>query len=60
MPLEIRELHIKVNVSESSAGSVAGVAGARANGESPADERERVLTRCVEEVMAVIERRKER
>jgi hypothetical protein len=60
MPLEIRELHIKVNVNESQGRALAGMAGARTTGESPTDERDRLLAQCVEEVMAIIERRKER
>lgn len=61
MPLEIRELHIKVNV-----GGQAGVDGGGAQGpvqKSPKEEgedKERLLAQCVDEVMQVLRNRKER
>jgi hypothetical protein len=60
MPLEIRELHIKVNVSEAQGGSVAGVSGAKSSQGDATGERDRLLADCVEEILTLLERRQER
>lgn len=53
MPIEIRELHIKINVSESSSGSApAGDTGDSAAAGSVAE--------CVEQVMEALKKQKER
>lgn len=50
MPIEIKELHIKINVNE---GSKPPVSPAKSKDEDPVAE-------CVEQVMKIIERKKER
>lgn len=52
MPIEIKELHIKINVNEGSKPSSAPSAP-KSKGEDPVAE-------CVEQVMKIIERKKER
>jgi hypothetical protein len=51
MPIEIRELHIKINVSDG------GAASAPAAAESAASDS---VAQCVEQVMDVIKKQKER
>ena len=53
MPIEIKELHIKINVSENSN------SGAKPAASSAAAEKDTVAE-CVEQVMKIIERKKER
>lgn len=53
MPIEIKELHIKINVSENSN------SGAKPASSSSATEKDTVAE-CVEQVMKIIERKKER
>jgi Family of unknown function (DUF5908) len=51
MPIEIKELHIKINVNEASK-SISDIAS---NGKD-----KDIIAECVEQVMQVIERQKER
>lgn len=61
MPLEIRELHIKVNVGNQPAGAEGGAAApAQKTGKEEGEEREQLLAQCVDEVMQVLRRREER
>ena len=53
MPIEIKELHIKINVNENSN------LGTKPVSTSPSDEKDAVAE-CVEQVMKIIERKKER
>ncbi|CAL2062763.1 DUF5908 family protein [Tenacibaculum sp. 190524A05c] len=53
MPITIKELHIKINVDEKS-GSKPGTGGS--NGGNKAQ----IIAACVEEVMDILERQKER
>lgn len=53
MPIEIKELHIKINVNENSN------SGAKPAASSASAEKDTVAE-CVEQVMKVIERKKER
>lgn len=52
MPIEIKELHIKINVNE----------GSKANSTpaTPKSKNEDPVAECVEQVMKIIERKKER
>jgi hypothetical protein len=59
MPLEIRELHIKVNLNAPAAGG-AGATSAAAQGQGGGDDKERLLADCVDEVMRLLKDRKER
>ena len=52
MPIEIKELHIKINVNEGSKPSVSSSA--------PKGKSEDAVAECVEQVMKIIERKKER
>ena len=53
MPIEIKELHIKINASENN-----GIGGEDAN--ESFDRTERIVEACVEQVMEILERKKER
>ncbi len=53
MPIEIKELHIKINVNENAN------AGAKPASSSSNNEKDTVAE-CVEQVMKIIERKKER
>ncbi|REG99109.1 DUF5908 family protein [Flavobacterium aquicola] len=53
MPIEIKELHIKINVNENSN------PGAEPASSSSAAEKD-IVAECVEQVMKIIERKKER
>ncbi|MCC9018711.1 MULTISPECIES: DUF5908 family protein [Flavobacterium] len=52
MPIEIKELHIKINVSEGSKPA--------ASPNSPKSKGEEPVAECVDQVMKIIERKKER
>jgi Family of unknown function (DUF5908) len=56
MPIEIRELHIRVSVSPQSGGPPAGAPGPAADG----DGRPAIVAECVEQVLQVLRDRKER
>ena len=53
MPIEIKELHIKINVNENTN------PGVKPASSSPNNEKDTVAE-CVEQVMKIIERKKER
>lgn len=53
MPIEIKELHIKINVSEE-----AGHSQQRNN--SQKDSKEKIIEACVEQVMEIISKKEER
>ncbi len=59
MPLEIRELHIKVNVNESPAAG-ASTQNPPAGGPGKGDEKERLLRDCIDEVMQLLQNTRER
>lgn len=52
MPIEIKELHIKINVNENSNSTAKPPSSSAAEKDNVAD--------CVEQVMKIIERKKER
>ena len=58
MPLEIRELHIKVSVNQPTGGAAA--AAAPGGKDDAADAKEEVIQQCVEEVLEIINHKKER
>lgn len=61
VPIEIRELHIRVSVDASSAGrSAAASAGAPPPGPHGDEERRALVAECVEQVLQVLRDRKER
>lgn len=60
MPLEIRELHIKVNVGGKSAEGGGKEGPVQDSPKDKAEGQEQLLARCVDEVMAVLRNRKER
>ena len=51
MPIEIKELHIKINVNEGSKSSAPS---------APKSKDQDAVAECVEQVMKIIERNKER
>ena len=59
MPLEIRELHIKVNVNQPSPGSGAG-AQVPGGGKDAEDDKDTWISQCIDEVMQVLRNRNER
>lgn len=60
MPIEIKELHIRVAVNTSQMGQAAGVR-AVASGSSPADDaKEAIVAECVEHVLLIIQNKAER
>lgn len=57
MPLEIKELQIKVTVNDQQPGRVASVAqGARETKEK----KEEIIQECIDDVMDILNRKKER
>lgn len=61
MPIEIKELHIRVAVNTAKIGQPGGVRTA-ASGSNPAtaDEREAIVAECVEQVLQIIQNKAER
>jgi hypothetical protein len=59
MPLEIRELHIKVNVNQPSPGGGAG-AQVPGGGKDAEDEKDAWISQCIDEVMQILRDRNER
>ncbi|MDD4631005.1 MAG: DUF5908 family protein [Proteiniphilum sp.] len=53
MPIEIKELHIRINVDEST--PAAGVAG-----ETTQNEKDQIIAACVEQVMEILAKKEER
>jgi hypothetical protein len=62
MPVEIRELHIKVvvNPPESAAPVAPGAPAAARGGEGGDGDREKLIAECVEQVMYLLREREER
>jgi len=64
MPVEIRELHIKVTVNESPQGEGAQAgreAGERSGGgENAGADREAIVAECVEQVLRIMQNKRER
>lgn len=60
MPLEIRELNIKVNLSEGASGAANASKPPPQNGGKPGDDQEQALKECLDEVMHLLRNRKER
>ena len=59
MPLEIKELHIKVSVNQPQQGQQANAASP-ARGKKEEDEKDALVSQCVEAVIDVIKKKKER
>jgi len=55
MPIEIKELHIKINVDEG-----ANKGNSQTSGLNDKESREALIAACVEEVMEVLQKQKER
>ncbi|MEO6548942.1 MAG: DUF5908 family protein [Ferruginibacter sp.] len=61
MPLEIRELQINVTVNQQGASGAAGTASNSASGGAAnADEKKALVNQCVEQVIDIINNKKER
>ena len=64
MPIEIKELHIRVAVSASASGQPAGARaeGGRgsARGAGEEDGQEAIVAACVEQVLGILESKRER
>jgi hypothetical protein len=58
MPIEIRELHIKVTVNQPSQGqqqAATPLTGGKAD-----DDKEAIISQCVDEILEIIDNKKER
>lgn len=53
MPIEIKELHVRINVEE-------GTPAASVAGESTQGEKEQIIAACVEQVMEILSKKEER
>lgn len=53
MPIEIKELHIKINVSEDNGRN-------QTDSGEEVDSKEKIIEACVEQVMEILARREER
>lgn len=62
MPIEIRELHIRVNVTSTSPGdgASAGTFDKGTIGKSSGKERQELIAECVEQVMKILDAKTER
>lgn len=60
MPIEIRELHIRVSVTAPAGGGAPAGAPVRSAGTDDAAAREALVADCVERVLEVLHDRKER
>ncbi len=62
MPIEIRELHIKVSVTDPQSGqaSTGKESPARGGGDSPGNDKEGIVAACVEKVMEILQNKTER
>jgi len=58
MPLEIRELHIKVNVNDSPSAGAGQPSTSGGSGKD--DHKEQLLRDCIDEVMQLLQNTKER
>jgi hypothetical protein len=57
MAIEMRELHIRINVNQQSGGNQQNAAGTT---EGSKDNNEELLQQCVEQVLHIIDNKKER
>jgi hypothetical protein len=60
MPLEIRELHIKINVNDAPNTGVASSSAAVSGNNSASDPKDELLSDCVDEIMQLLNNKKER
>jgi hypothetical protein len=62
MPIEIRELHIKVSVTSPQTDQVASTnqSPGGGSGEAMGNEREKIVAACVEKVMEILQNKSER
>jgi hypothetical protein len=61
MPLEIRELHIKVNVNQpKQSEGQDNLSMANAEAKKNEEEKDMVISQCIDEVMDIINRKNER
>ena len=58
MPLEIRELYIKVNVSEPAPGGGAGAVVPKPG--DAGEDKDQMIAQCIDEVLQVLKSKKER
>ncbi len=59
MPVEIKELHIRVTVNQPGQAQQGGASSASGKKEE-GDEKEAMIAQCVEEVLQIIDNKKER
>lgn len=60
MPLEIKELHIKVTVNQPTQGQQPANASAGGGAGKAGDEKEAIISQCVDEIIGIINNKKER
>ena len=58
MPIEIRELHIKVTVNQPSQGQQQ--TATPSTGGKADDDKEAIISQCVDEILEIIDNKKER
>jgi len=61
MPVELKELHIKINVNQTASGNApAGASSPTGSGASGNGAQSAIVAQCVEQVMALLKQKKER
>lgn len=58
MPIEIKELHIRITVNSASSQQQAGNVGTVGGGSK--EEKESIVAECVEQVLLIVENKRER
>jgi hypothetical protein len=60
MPIEIRELEIKVTVNQPQAGGAAPAAGDTGGAKEAATDQQKLIKQCIEQVLEIMNNKKER
>lgn len=60
MPIEIKELHIKVTINATDSSQPSGRGGSRSTASTGDEDRDALIAECVEQVMQLLQAKKER
>ena len=60
MPIEIKELHIRVTVNSEASGQASGAAVDGANTEAAETDKAALVAECVEQVLQILQNKQER